>query len=117
MSELQTLPILSEPDDAVRVSTVELSGLTAPSDPWRKSALTLAAGNAVAGAVIMLGWFGASDSAVVARQLPWLSVGICGLALAAFADLAWFRYYRRALVGLVEQGDDLWEWLASAEEP
>ena len=127
MAKLEMLPQTSDQDDFALVPTVpsavvDLSGLTAVADPWRwRSVVGICLCNAVAVAVILLGWFEASASAMVRRQLPWLNVGMCGLAVAAIGNSLWLRERRRALVGLVASGTELWDWIARStgapEEP
>ncbi len=123
MAKLEMLPPTADHDDIALVPTVpsavvHLSGLTAVPDPWRRRTVAgICLCNAVAVAVILLGWFEASASAVVRRQLPWLNVGMCGLAVAAIGNSLWLRERRRALVALVAAGTELWDWIARSTEP
>lgn len=79
--------------------TVEVTGeASLPERLWGSPVRAGAFGSTLGGgALIALGWVGASGTRVVGDQLPWLVTSIAGLALAALGQGFWIMSGRRTL--------------------
>lgn len=52
--------------------------------PWRtRQLVVLGSGNALAGALLVIAWYGAANSAEVNPQVGWINVGIAAVVVAA----------------------------------
>ena len=83
-------------DDSI---TVEVTGAALlPLRLWDSPVRAGAFGSTLGGgALIAIGWVGASGTRVVGDQLPWLVTSIAGLALAALGQGFWIMSGRRTL--------------------
>lgn len=66
--------------------------------PWRDGDAVLVTATAVVGlAAIVVGWYGASGTAVVEKQVAWLNLAVAGFAIAATGMALWLLRLRRAI--------------------
>src|SRR6266513_1033526 len=97
--ETRSVPpvVLAAPvDDHITVEVVEEDLL--PARLWGSAARAGAFSSTLGGgALIALGWVGASGTRVVGDQLPWLIASIAGLGLAALGEGVWIMSGRRTL--------------------
>lgn len=78
-----------------------------PTCGWGTKGLTLLIGvNGIGLSMILAGWFGAGDTAVVQRQIPWINLAIAGLALSAVNNGVWILRGRRSLVMMASRFPD-----------
>jgi hypothetical protein len=83
-------------DDSITVEVTTETSL--PESLWASPVRAGTFGSALAGgALIALGWVGASGTRVVSDQLPWLVTAIAGLGLAALGQGVWILSGRRTL--------------------
>lgn len=77
------------------MTAAPLSAMPWPLDGLWKVGLA----NAFGAVAVVVSWFGAAGSAVVAQQVNWVLLGVGGVAVLAVADCMWLLVGRRA-VGL-----------------
>jgi hypothetical protein len=83
-------------DDGITVEVTTDTSL--PERMWGTPVRAGTFGTALAGgALIALGWIGASGTRVVSDQLPWLVTSIAGLGLAGMGQGVWILSGRRTL--------------------
>jgi hypothetical protein len=93
-SVVESGPVAVRDDITVEVTT----DTSLPERLWGTPARAGTFGSAIAGgALIALGWVGASGTRVVSDQLPWLVTSIAGLGLAALGEGVWILSGRRTL--------------------
>jgi len=82
--------------DDIRVEVT--MGATLPERLWGTPVRAGTFASAIGGgALVAMGWVGASGTRVVSDQLPWLVTSIAGLGLAAFGQGVWILSGRRTL--------------------
>lgn len=69
-----------------------------PVQPWEDGhVLQLCATSALGLVAIVVGWYGASGSALVDRQTLWLNLGVAGTVVAALGNCVWLLRGRGAV--------------------
>jgi hypothetical protein len=65
---------------------------------WRRAdAVTVVGANALAAALLIFGWWGASRNLSVDRQLPWANLSAAGMIVAAIGNGLWIMAGRIAV--------------------